>query len=269
MVRTPAAAPTVPTLDQSLPVLQLGDPVVDLGAGIVDSEDGRETLTGLERRMLLELVRCPGSVVDPGRLIRLAGVTGGRSALGNAIYRLRAKIEPDPAEPRWLVGVRGQGYRLDATPERASRSLDDISETLWAIAEHAGHLMGLDDCVVYARDGNYLVQVAAYGIKAAAPGQVADPIALRVGEGIVGTAARKARPQVVADVLRDPRYVHDIAPGRSELAMPIIADAEVVGVIDSESPLVGAYDELHRQSFQSMAAIAAAAARDVSRALAA
>jgi DNA-binding response OmpR family regulator len=32
----------------------------------------------------------------------------------NLIYRLRAKIEVDPAEPVHLVTVRGFGYRLKA-----------------------------------------------------------------------------------------------------------------------------------------------------------
>jgi two-component system, OmpR family, response regulator RegX3 len=30
------------------------------------------------------------------------------------VKRLRAKIEPDPAHPRFLVTVRGLGYKYDA-----------------------------------------------------------------------------------------------------------------------------------------------------------
>jgi DNA-binding response OmpR family regulator len=32
----------------------------------------------------------------------------------NLVYRLRAKMESDPAEPRHLMTVRGFGYRLKA-----------------------------------------------------------------------------------------------------------------------------------------------------------
>jgi DNA-binding response OmpR family regulator len=31
----------------------------------------------------------------------------------NHIVALRRKIEPDPAEPRYLASVRGMGYRFD------------------------------------------------------------------------------------------------------------------------------------------------------------
>jgi two-component system response regulator RegX3 len=29
------------------------------------------------------------------------------------VKRLRAKLEPDPSEPKFLVTVRGLGYKLD------------------------------------------------------------------------------------------------------------------------------------------------------------
>ena len=38
---------------------------------------------------------------------------GGARAVDSAIKRLRAKLEPDPGEPKYLVTVRGLGYKLD------------------------------------------------------------------------------------------------------------------------------------------------------------
>jgi hypothetical protein len=35
------------------------------------------------------------------------------SSLDVHVKRLRAKLEPDPSEPRYLVTVRGLGYKLD------------------------------------------------------------------------------------------------------------------------------------------------------------
>jgi len=34
-------------------------------------------------------------------------------AVDNHVVDLRRKIEPDPAEPRYITSVRGMGYRFD------------------------------------------------------------------------------------------------------------------------------------------------------------
>ena len=36
-----------------------------------------------------------------------------RAELGLDVFNLRKKIEPEPASPRFLVGVRGLGYRFE------------------------------------------------------------------------------------------------------------------------------------------------------------
>jgi len=35
------------------------------------------------------------------------------------VSRLRGRIEPDPAAPRYLVTVRGRGYKLLSRPQEA------------------------------------------------------------------------------------------------------------------------------------------------------
>jgi DNA-binding response OmpR family regulator len=42
------------------------------------------------------------------------GSFGDRSAVAVYIGRLRQKLEPDPARPRYIVTVWGAGYRLDS-----------------------------------------------------------------------------------------------------------------------------------------------------------
>ena len=39
---------------------------------------------------------------------------GDTKTLDVHVKRLRAKIEPDPANPKYLVTVRGLGYKLEA-----------------------------------------------------------------------------------------------------------------------------------------------------------
>ncbi len=66
---------------------------------------------------LLEMfLRNPGRVLTRGQLIdRVWGsdYVGDTKTLDVHVKRLRAKLEPDPGEPRFLVTVRGLGYKLD------------------------------------------------------------------------------------------------------------------------------------------------------------
>ena len=55
-------------------------------------------------------------------------------------------------------------------------------------------------------------------------------------EGIVGAAATTVRPVRVPDVTRDARYVMTNPETRSELAIPMVHQGRVVGVLDLESP---------------------------------
>jgi two-component system phosphate regulon response regulator OmpR len=42
-------------------------------------------------------------------------------SVDNRIARLRRKIEPDPADPRVLRTIRGEGYLLGSSPAQAER----------------------------------------------------------------------------------------------------------------------------------------------------
>ena len=80
----------------------------------VGGDDVRLPLKEFE---LLEMfLRNAGRVLTRGQLIdRVWGsdYVGDTKTLDVHVKRLRAKIEPDPGEPRHLVTVRGLGYKLD------------------------------------------------------------------------------------------------------------------------------------------------------------
>jgi sigma-B regulation protein RsbU (phosphoserine phosphatase) len=54
------------------------------------------------------------------------------------------------------------------------------------------------------------------------------------GRGLVGSAAEKREPVVVADVHADPRYIQLHSETRSEMSVPLIYKGEVIGVLDIE-----------------------------------
>jgi DNA-binding response OmpR family regulator len=72
--------------------------------------------TPLELKLLTLFVRRPGRVLTRRALIdevwgRETAIT--ERVVDNQIANLRKKIEPSPAEPRYLKSVRGIGYRFD------------------------------------------------------------------------------------------------------------------------------------------------------------
>ena len=82
------------------------------------SVDGTEIALPLKEFDLLEyLLRNAGRVLTRGQLIeRVWGPSyvGDTKTLDVHVKRLRAKIEPDPAVPQYLLTVRGLGYKIDA-----------------------------------------------------------------------------------------------------------------------------------------------------------
>ncbi|GII52976.1 transcriptional regulatory protein AfsQ1 [Planotetraspora thailandica] len=92
-----------------------GDLVIDRGA-LKISLQGREIhLTPTELRLLLELVRHPGQVLNRRYLLRAVWdhTHLADSRLVDAcVQRIRAKIEPVPADPVFIHTVRGFGYRF-------------------------------------------------------------------------------------------------------------------------------------------------------------
>jgi two-component system response regulator RegX3 len=79
---------------------------------------GRPTQLPLKEFELLEmLLRNTGRVLTRMQLIdRVWGsdYVGDTKTLDVHVKRLRAKIEPDPAEPRHIVTVRGLGYKFES-----------------------------------------------------------------------------------------------------------------------------------------------------------
>jgi DNA-binding response OmpR family regulator len=74
-------------------------------------------LTKTEFKLLCELAASPDKVFSRELLLDRVwgyGYFGDGRLVDVHIRRLRTKIEPDPANPRYVVTVRGLGYRLDA-----------------------------------------------------------------------------------------------------------------------------------------------------------
>jgi len=104
-------ADTAPT------TLESGRVRMDVERHVV-SVNGDEVRLPLKEFELLEMfLRNSGRVLTRGQLIdRVWGAdyVGDTKTLDVHVKRLRAKIEPDPANPHYLVTVRGLGYKYEA-----------------------------------------------------------------------------------------------------------------------------------------------------------
>lgn len=92
---------------------------VDVESGTVHV-DGRETdpLTNLEFRLLLLLYGRRNTIVSKDQVVEavwgdeyMEDVDDAR--IEKLLSRLRSKVEPDPKNPRFVITVRGRGYRLE------------------------------------------------------------------------------------------------------------------------------------------------------------
>ena len=96
-------------------VPRLGRTEIDWGTGTV-RRDGRETpLTAKEFALLNKLWEARGNIVTIDALCAAlweGPLVGYENTLMVHIRRLREKLEEDPSHPRFLLTVRGLGYRL-------------------------------------------------------------------------------------------------------------------------------------------------------------
>lgn len=109
MLRRAAANP------EPAPLIEVGGLALDRQAHQVRLDGASLHLTPLEYRLLERLARVPGKVVTHRQL--LADVWGDAQVdqlhyLRIYMGHLRAKIEANPAEPRYLLTELGVGYRL-------------------------------------------------------------------------------------------------------------------------------------------------------------
>lgn len=72
-------------------------------------------------------------------------------------------------------------------------------------------------------------------------------------EGIVGAAATLKEPVLVPDVTMDSRYVMMNPETRSELAIPMMHQGKVIGVLDLESPIPNYFTQDHVQTLSILA----------------
>jgi len=103
------------SLDPGSPQMVFGDLEIIPDQGVVRLADEEVHLTKTEFRLLVELASNPGRVLSREVLLERVwgyGYFGDGRLVDVHVRRLRTKIEPDPANPSYVVTIRGLGYKL-------------------------------------------------------------------------------------------------------------------------------------------------------------
>ncbi len=97
------------------PAARLGETEIDWGKGTVRRGGEETALTAKEFALLRKLWEARGNIVTIDALCSAlwdGPLVGYENTLMVHIRRLREKVEADPSHPRFLLTVRGLGYRL-------------------------------------------------------------------------------------------------------------------------------------------------------------
>jgi len=168
----------------------------------------------------------------------------------------RRLTEADLALLQSLAGQLGVALRNATLFEEAQRSRDEIT-VLYEAAKTISSSLELESvlnnlvqvtCQAFAyeqgailladeRSGDLVVE-ATYGY---APGTRGYRIP--AGKGITGAVQRTGKPEIVADVRRDSRYIGVTERVVSEIAVPLISEGRVIGVFNLESTKRGAFGQ--------------------------
>jgi DNA-binding response OmpR family regulator len=95
---------------------RFGNCEVDFDRAELRCGGGKIEITAQELRLMEVFLRNPGRLLSREQLIEAAwghGVAITDRVVDTHVFNLRKKIEPEPVHPRFIVSVRGLGYRFD------------------------------------------------------------------------------------------------------------------------------------------------------------
>ncbi len=164
-------------------------------------------------------------------LIRLIA-TRVASSLDNA--RLYRRVERQNRTLRTLAHLSQQ-----------FASILDLDELLGKIAEATRVLMNFDAFSIYLVDAEHRVLRHRFSVRY---DQRVHLDNIPLGKGITGAAAESRQAVRVLDTGADPRYIPTHPEIRSELAVPLIVQDRVIGVLDVESERIAYFTEDHQRT---------------------
>ena len=177
-----------------------------------------------------------------------------------------ANPAPAPSAQTAEAEIQLRGDRRISPFRFLAESASDLGSTLSlkdVYRRIAGRVQSLLDthllCIMVWNEESQLLE-HSYSLKFGQ--QIDQEGGFPLGYGLSGTAGKERKPIRVANVLEDSRYIrfrHAEVEIRSELALPLIHDGQLVGVLDLESTQFDAFSFEHEQILTALASHIASA----------
>jgi len=147
--------------------------------------------------------------------------------------------------------------------------LNSPSEIWQYLAQNIVEKLGFEDAVIYTLDagGKTLSRMAGFEKKALIKNNEIsntqikntsfNSIVIPFNQGVIGKVAATKKPILVKDTREFESYIVDGDSTLSELAVPILFEQQLLGVIDSEHANVNFYNKYHLKTLTALASIAA------------
>lgn len=110
---------------ERMETLRFGAVEVDFARCVARRNGATVDLTPLEFKVLAALIQARGRLLGRQQLIDQAwgrDIAITDRVVDNHVFNLRRKLEDDPMEPRYLVSVRGLGYRFEFPVENQTET---------------------------------------------------------------------------------------------------------------------------------------------------
>ncbi|MEP6713364.1 MAG: histidine kinase [Ferruginibacter sp.] len=134
-----------------------------------------------------------------------------------------------------------------------------VDEVLWDVAKNLLGQLGFVDCIMYLwNDGKTkMIQKAGFGPKGSIEEINKQPFDVLPGQGVVGYVMLMKEPLLIPDTSKDNRYRQDEMLRLSEIAVPVMYNNELIGIIDSEHHEKNFYTQQHLQILNTIATLMA------------
>ncbi len=170
-----------------------------------------------------------------------------------ALLRLigaRVSIAIDNARLYRRVERQNRTLKTLANISREFSSILDLNELLGKIASTMREIISYDAFSILYIDHEARALRHLFSIRY---DQRVNIDNVPLGKGITGAAAESREPVRVVDTAKDPRYIASHPDIRSEVAVPLILQDRVLGVMDIESSRIGHFTDDHVRTLSLLA----------------